>query len=512
MAGEYKDGQYYDDNGIPHAVIPSTVGFFPPEEAAPAPTFQGTPSQVTPGYSGVSPMRALPSPSPAPAAGPLPADITSIQASSAPAGTSVVAQEAAPAAPAGPMMGQSTTEVETYEGPSASGIAQWNSATEQQKVAAAESHNALRMENAAKVASAQRVITETARFEEQERTRQMELEKRQADWQARVDQAEKSYAGTSVDSGRLWRDSSTGSKIAGGIGVMLGALGQALTGKDNTALKVINHAIERDIDIQKENMDKAGKQAAGVRNAYSDFLKATGDEQAARAAIHNLALTNIQADLNLAIAKTADTTAAANLTKHNADIDAEKAKNLATISTVKNTKTVETTPVKVAKEAPPGATYWNETTGTEMENRTIAIDMVDDILTSLDDPKIGDMAGPVDSAFLNTASQWGFEVPEEYTEYKGRTGLLVTAILKRMSGQGVTESEYNRWRDLLPTVRDNPDNARAKAREFMRLEREAYDTVLEKKAKNIVDPTGQRIFRETFAPKLSKQAAGFKPN
>jgi hypothetical protein len=75
-----------------------------------------------------------------------------------------------------------------------------------------------------------------------------------------------------------WR--SIGAAIAAGIG----AYASALTGQPNFALQIIDKAIDRDIDAQKEELLKKKGKVGEIRNAYQDNLQRFKDEEMAEAA------------------------------------------------------------------------------------------------------------------------------------------------------------------------------------------------------------------------------------
>lgn len=58
-----------------------------------------------------------------------------------------------------------------------------------------------------------------------------------------------------IDPNRLWANASTGQKVAGAIGMILGGIGSGLTGQPNLAVQLIDRAIDRDIDAQKATLD-----------------------------------------------------------------------------------------------------------------------------------------------------------------------------------------------------------------------------------------------------------------
>jgi len=93
------------------------------------------------------------------------------------------------------------------------------------------------------------------------------LTKMKKDYQASLD---KSLG--RVDPNKFWNERSTGDKILAGISIFLGGLG-AGAGGQNTALKIIDDAIARDINAQEFNIEQAQKEAA----AKGEILKTEMD-------------------------------------------------------------------------------------------------------------------------------------------------------------------------------------------------------------------------------------------
>lgn len=92
---------------------------------------------------------------------------------------------------------------------------------------------------------------------------------------------------TTVDPGRFWASRSTGGKIAGIIGLALGALGAGPDGV-NKAAQMMNQAIDRDLDAQKSEhtlrLQKGRAAIEAAQSAYGMEHQRFGDEVAARAA------------------------------------------------------------------------------------------------------------------------------------------------------------------------------------------------------------------------------------
>lgn len=94
------------------------------------------------------------------------------------------------------------------------------------------------------------------------------------------------YGRTGIDPNRYWANASTGQKVLAGIGLLFGALGAGHDGV-NKSVGIINQAIDRDIDAQKENLAVKGRTAEmrkGILGAmFAQFqdedqaLQATGE-------------------------------------------------------------------------------------------------------------------------------------------------------------------------------------------------------------------------------------------
>lgn len=64
-------------------------------------------------------------------------------------------------------------------------------------------------------------------------------------------------AAQKIDPDRLFKDSSLGSKLSAGIGLILGGVGSALAGQQNGALTMMQSKIDRDVEAQKNEQGKA---------------------------------------------------------------------------------------------------------------------------------------------------------------------------------------------------------------------------------------------------------------
>lgn len=85
-----------------------------------------------------------------------------------------------------------------------------------------------------------------------------------------------------VNPNRYWENKSTGAKISASIGLFLGAIGGALTGDNqNPALTIIQGAIDKDIEAQRDAYQRLKGKVADKQSAYSLAMNELGNEQAA---------------------------------------------------------------------------------------------------------------------------------------------------------------------------------------------------------------------------------------
>lgn len=106
-----------------------------------------------------------------------------------------------------------------------------------------------------------------------------------------MNEAQKQLEDTAkINPNRYWEEKSTGSKIAASIGIALGAIGAAVAGGENQALKIINNAIDRDIEAQKNNYTMGRNKLVDKQNAFQMAMKEFGDQNTALLASKSSAL------------------------------------------------------------------------------------------------------------------------------------------------------------------------------------------------------------------------------
>lgn len=130
-----------------------------------------------------------------------------------------------------------------------------------------------------------------------------------------------------VDPGRFWASRSTPGKIAGVIGLVLGALGAGPDGV-NRATGIIQQSIDRDLDAQKTEhtlrMQQGQSALDSATQLYSLHRQMGLDDIAANAAAKGTALDLAKAQVGLAEAQTANPIAKAALQKLHAQLDQQQ--------------------------------------------------------------------------------------------------------------------------------------------------------------------------------------------
>lgn len=137
--------------------------------------------------------------------------------------------------------------------------------------------------------------------------RQQEMQRATDMEQAKLDEQLNKYnqmsadlqKNAAIDPNRYWKNQSTGQKVVAAIALAFGGLGGAMSGKGgNAALDVINGAIQRDFEAQKNDADKRQAALGAQGNLVSMMRGSFSDRRAADAAalanMYNLAQLKVQ--------------------------------------------------------------------------------------------------------------------------------------------------------------------------------------------------------------------------
>ncbi len=133
------------------------------------------------------------------------------------------------------------------------------------------------------------------------------------------------YAKGKIDPNRLYNNTSTGNKVLAGLGMLLSGMGSGLSGQPNMAASVIEKAIERDIDAQKND------QSTNL-NLYKMNRERTNSDLEANLNAQNQLYTGVKYSLQQAASKYKGPQALAAAQMANAQIDQKLAMNNAMLS------------------------------------------------------------------------------------------------------------------------------------------------------------------------------------
>jgi len=179
---------------------------------------------------------------------------------------------------------------------------------------------------AAQAAASQEMVAQGLKQQEFNQRQQQARTEARTRLQSAMDESSK--VDTSIDPGRYWASRSTGGKIAGIIGLVLGAIGAGNDGV-NRAAGMLDNAINRDLDAQKSEHElrlKKGAQAVeGAKSYYSLSREALQDDAAAFDGAKALALNRAAGMIDAVKASTQSQVALAQL-------DALKGKTLAPLA------------------------------------------------------------------------------------------------------------------------------------------------------------------------------------
>lgn len=199
-------------------------------------------------------------------------------------------------------------------------------ADELAREAARQGYDAERLQNAAAAREAHATADAIESQMNERKALVARTQQRVADAQTRYQQAvdEMSRVDTSVDPGRFWASRTTGDKVIGIMGLVLGALGAGPDGINRAAV-MLNDAVNRDLDAQKAEhelrLKKGGAKLNAAQNFYAMARDIAGDELAATDLAHAAALQAVVAKGKSLMAQTKDAEAKARLAAMIASIE-----------------------------------------------------------------------------------------------------------------------------------------------------------------------------------------------
>lgn len=137
-------------------------------------------------------------------------------------------------------------------------------------------------------------IEQQTQFDEQ-KVRAQKVEMVRAQLQ-KIEAAEEDFATMRVED--FWASRTTGQKILAGLGMAFGAASAAITGGPNTAMQIINTAIENDMERQKSNIQLGRVRLDQLRGALPRIVGMYDTELEQTAAFRMSALRQVSRDID----------------------------------------------------------------------------------------------------------------------------------------------------------------------------------------------------------------------
>ena len=109
--------------------------------------------------------------------------------------------------------------------------------------------------------------------------------------EAEIRNAERMVTSHEIDPNRAFK--TTGARVGSAIAIAMSALGQGMSGRagPNTAYKIINDAINRDIDLQKEELRTRKDVLLNKNNLFANMMAKFGNERSAELATAKAGMT-----------------------------------------------------------------------------------------------------------------------------------------------------------------------------------------------------------------------------
>lgn len=196
--------------------------------------------------------------------------------------------------PQGPIKLASDTrpEVAVDKGPGEMGLSQSFELAQKAQAQGAQAEGAQADAEASVIGKAQRAVQrqqDASLVAEAERQKQMGDQIKSIESSA----AEAAKMGK-VDPNRFWKDKNTGEKVGFGIAAFLGAFNPS---GQNAALEMIKSNIDRDVEAQKQDYERAKGNVGLQQGIYSDMMKKFGDARMAESASRLAILGNAELQL-----------------------------------------------------------------------------------------------------------------------------------------------------------------------------------------------------------------------
>lgn len=300
------------------------------------------------------------------------------------------------------------------------------------------------------------------------------------------------HANERVDPDRLFSDKGTGNRFLAILGISLGALGSALTGKENEALKLVTAAIDRDIEAQKANIEIGEKKLQGRQNMLDGFVKATGSLAAAESATRAMQYDYMKQKYEEVANSNAPDVIKNNAAKNAALFKAASDEELAKSQQIVTDRATEQVQTKLGE--PPSDALMQQ-----FLNMDSAYNSLGDLNEQVQRTDFAGL-GPVEGRLGFLADWAGISDPDARLNRAAVAEALANKV-KAASGQQVSDAEAARVATTLMKATDNPKTFTAVLEQEMHKIKQKSDAFRES-----VSSTGRVVPKSTM-----RQDFGFKP-
>lgn len=138
------------------------------------------------------------------------------------------------------------------------------------------------------------------------------------------------YEDKKIDPNHFYKNKSTAQVIGLAIAQGMGTFGQLMTGsRSNSAMEIIQQAIDRDVDAQRDALSREGKGIEHDQSLYAENLRALGDHQRAAAATRQEMLQGVEYQAKTAALQSGSAEAKANAQQLIGTVQQKQAQELA---------------------------------------------------------------------------------------------------------------------------------------------------------------------------------------
>lgn len=354
-----------------------------------------------------------------------------------------------PPAPTGPQMGTTTETQTTFKSTPKAELARLDKAYENEAKA---NEAAAKVGQAQATAEAERMKVRDAHLEETARQNAVNEQVRQN----RVEMAElevrkaQAAAKKEIDPNQFWKEKGTGARVVAGIASALGAFGAALTHTENGAQRIIDDAIQRNIDGQKANLANARENAKDKQNLLHFYMTQGMDERQAEHAARADYIEQAQSQLATEAAKYKAPQIQANAQSLNAQLDKAKAVEMANLKTATVTRQVTTAPLKQGQGG--GAQQLPAGEATKLGEATGAVQNLDRLAKQFEEKGAGGAAGFIKSLIPFTDAR----------KYSDDVRAAAQVIGGYLEGGKLTDTDYEKYMNLLPKAGETEESVRNK--------------------------------------------------